>query len=66
MKNANDNRATLAAKSAAHARPMVVEGEAAVELYVEEIARNMTELNKQADLLSDLCAETKKLLRDVE
>ena len=45
---------------------MVVEGGEAVELYAKQIARNLTELEKQVVLLQEVCAETKKSLRDAE
>ena len=65
-KNAEGGCAMPAANSNIHMLPMVVKGEAAVELYAEEIARNLKELNKQAVLLRDLHAQAKKMLRDIE
>ena len=66
MKNANDNRAASAEKRAAQTSPMVIEGTEAVELYAGEIARNVTELNRQAGQLHDLYVEAKKLLGEIE
>lgn len=65
-KTAEGSRTMHAANSNGRMLPMVVEGEAAVELYTGEIARNLAELDKQAALLRDLHVETKKLLRDIE
>ena len=66
MKTANDNRGVPVTKAAGRPQCTVVEGEEAVDLYAGEIARNMAELNEQADLLRELYVETKNLLRDIE
>ncbi len=61
------NRQTASADRAAAPKPgMMIEGEEAVDLYTRQIAFNLTELEKQVELLRDACTRTKKLLRDAE
>lgn len=45
---------------------MVVEGDEALDLYVRQISRNLTELEKQVELLRQACFETAQALREVE
>lgn len=59
-------QAASAEKTAAQRPDRVVEGGEAVDLYARQISFNLTELEKQADLLREACARTKKLLREVE
>lgn len=59
-------RAAPAAKAAAPGSSMVVEGDEAVDLYTRQIAFNLTELEKQVELLRAACVRTGKLLREVE
>ena len=66
-RNADGNeRAAPAAKTAAPRPDMVVESGEAVELYTRQIAFNLTELEKQVELLREACVRTGKLLREVE
>jgi hypothetical protein len=60
------NERVSADKDTAPRLGMVVEGEEAVDLYTRQIAFNLTELEKQVELLREACARTGKLLRDVE
>ena len=61
-----NKKAAPAAGDAVRKPGMVVEGEEAVELYTQQIAFNLTELEKQVDLLREACVRTGKLLRAVE
>jgi len=45
---------------------MVVEGGDALDLYVQQITRNLNDLGEQVLRLRDACAEHKKLLRETE
>lgn len=65
-KSAGNEKAASAEKAVAPRPSMVVEGEEAVDLYARQIAFNLTELEKQVDLLRQACARTGKLLREVE
>lgn len=65
-KSADPGKATPAGKAAAPKSGMVIEGREAVDLYVKQIARNLTELEKQVVRLQEACAETRKSLRDAE
>lgn len=44
----------------------LVEGGDALDLYVRQIAHNLTTLEKQVGLLRDACQEHAKLLRETE
>jgi hypothetical protein len=65
-KSAGDKNEASVEKDAAPRPSMVVEGEEAVELYARQIAFNLTELEKQVELLREACVNTKNLLRDIE
>lgn len=60
------DRQAASAESAAEKPSMVVEGDEAVELYARQISFNLTELEKQVELLREACVRTGKLLREVE
>lgn len=53
-------------KDTIQAPSMVIEGNEAVDLYVRQISFNLTELEKQIELLRQACNKTAKLLREVE
>ncbi len=63
---AGHEQAKPAEKSAGKKRRMVIEGEEAVALYARKITCNLIDLEQQVSLLSDACADAKKLLREIE
>lgn len=65
-KTTGDGQAASADDNAAQRPNMVLEGDEAVELYTRQISFNLTEMERQVELLREACMRTKKLLRDVE
>jgi len=65
-KSTGIGKAGPAGKEGASTSGMVVEGGEAVDLYARQIAFNLTELEKQVEMLRAACMRTGKLLRDVE
>jgi hypothetical protein len=64
-KSSRSQGSTLAEPSSRRTR-MTVEGEDALDLYVRQIARNLSDLQEQVLLLREACAEHEKLLREAE
>jgi hypothetical protein len=52
-------------ESAPHTRPMSLEGQEALELYLAEIGRNVEAINGQATLLQTAFTERKELLQEI-
>ena len=65
-KSAGIGKAAPADRDGASTSGMLVEGGEAVDLYARQIAINLTELEKQVEMLRAACVRTGKLLREVE
>lgn len=65
-KTADSGQSAYVDKDDASGPSMVIEGKEAVDLYARRITFNLSEMEKQVELLRDACLRTKKLLRDVK